>query len=446
MAANKSNEGDNITSANKQPEKDKSNTEKNKKAKRKKKVIKSKNGANMAEIKNREKKQTTDSEQEKRQAANKADEDKTKQETSNSAPKPKKFEQGQRKSKEEENSYRQGNHQASKSPLDPNSTNNNQKKQSEKDSSTSANKNKHKRNIDGENFILTPQIEKIADRAERYIHAGYPVHFTGPVGVGKTSMALHLARKFNKPVMLLQGNHELTNQDLLGGITGVSTNMLIDNFVRQVYKKQQDTNEKWTPGRLVEAVKNGYTLIYDEFNRSRPETNSLFLSLLEEGILPLYGTKQNTPFVRVHPDFKVIFTSNPKEYQGIYQPQEALLDRLITIEVNGRAEESEGDIVAKKTNLAQAKTNKVVSLVNRIRRRCEQEKAEGPSLRAMVMIASIAKQQDLAVTAKEEQFESLCVDVLGAQLARCLGYSQVKDVEPIIKQELKRMEDEKNAG
>ncbi len=81
---------------------------------------------------------------------------------------------------------------------------------------------------------------------------------------------------------------------------------------------------------MLEAVKNGYTLIYDEFTRSKPATNNIFLSILEEGAAAVWS-KMTDPFVRVHPDFRVIFTSNPAEYAGVYDTQDALLDRLITM-------------------------------------------------------------------------------------------------------------------
>ena len=42
-------------------------------------------------------------------------------------------------------------------------------------------------------FVKTPFISEIVDRAMSYIQAGYPVHFRGPAGTGKTTLAMHLA-------------------------------------------------------------------------------------------------------------------------------------------------------------------------------------------------------------------------------------------------------------
>jgi nitric oxide reductase NorQ protein len=42
-------------------------------------------------------------------------------------------------------------------------------------------------------FVQTPQIKEVAARALNYLRAGFPVHFRGPTGAGKTTLALHCA-------------------------------------------------------------------------------------------------------------------------------------------------------------------------------------------------------------------------------------------------------------
>lgn len=43
-----------------------------------------------------------------------------------------------------------------------------------------------------EDFVLTPQVRHMTERALAYLRAGYPVHFSGPAGTGKTTLALHV--------------------------------------------------------------------------------------------------------------------------------------------------------------------------------------------------------------------------------------------------------------
>jgi len=49
----------------------------------------------------------------------------------------------------------------------------------------------------------------------------------------------------------------------------------------------------WVDSRLTLAAKEGFTLVYDEFNRSRPEVNNVLLSLLEEKLLVLPPSNEN---------------------------------------------------------------------------------------------------------------------------------------------------------
>ncbi|MRX71230.1 gas vesicle protein GvpN [Bacillus lacus] len=269
------------------------------------------------------------------------------------------------------------------------------------------------------NFITKDAgTEALLSRSLQYLKAGYPVHFTGPSGVGKTSLALALAKKRNRPVMLIHGNHELNNQDLIGDFTGYTSKKMVDNYIRSVYKREENVTETWKDGRLLEAVKNGYTLVYDEFTRSKPSTNNIFLSILEEGVLPLYGTKLTDPFVRVHPEFSVIFTSNPEEYAGVYQTQDALLDRLITMFVERKDSSSEAAIIADKEDISSVQARLVTDIVSRLREKCKGD--QGPSLRASLMIARIASEEDIAIDGNQEAFQKLCIDILGHQVSRCL--------------------------
>jgi len=287
-------------------------------------------------------------------------------------------------------------------------------------------------------IVQDEETEYLLSRSLQYLKAGYPVHFTGPSGSGKTSLALALAKKRKKPVMLIHGNHELNNKDLIGDFTGYTSKKVIDNYVRSVYKRDENVTETWRDGRLLEAVKNGYTLVYDEFTRSQPTTNNIFLSILEEGILPLYGTKLTEPFIRVHPDFAVIFTSNPDEYAGVYQTQDALLDRLITIFIDHKEIHRETEIVSEKIGIQKAEAKAITTLVAKLRQECKED--SGPSLRASLMIAKLAVEGGIPIDGNAPDFQRLCMDVLSHQVSRCIPSEQpLKTAENLIMKACKNM-------
>ncbi|MBD1380172.1 gas vesicle protein GvpN [Metabacillus arenae] len=290
-----------------------------------------------------------------------------------------------------------------------------------------------------DDIFYAEAFEDVIRRTSGYLEAGYPIHFTGPSGVGKTSLALYIAKKRKRPVMLMHGNHELSNKDLIGSYTGYSSKKVIDNYIHSVYKKDEKVSETWKNGRLLEAVKNGYTLVYDEFTRSKPSTNNLFLSILEEGILPLYGTKHSQPFIKVHPEFSVLFTSNPEEYAGVYQTQEALLDRLITIPLQPLGQSEEAVIVSKKTGIDETEAKNVTAFVSRLRESCKKKGNEGPSLRASIMIALLAAKADLPIKGDNEEFQQLVMDIVWYQVRKAFEKETDSKVQNVILSECKKI-------
>jgi len=52
------------------------------------------------------------------------------------------------------------------------------------------------------NFVETKYIKDITNRSLTYMKAGFPVHFRGPSGTGKTTLAMHMASKIGRPVVI----------------------------------------------------------------------------------------------------------------------------------------------------------------------------------------------------------------------------------------------------
>ena len=261
-----------------------------------------------------------------------------------------------------------------------------------------------------EGFVETPAVKKIIDRALSYLEAGFAVHFSGPTGTGKTTLAMHLADLLDQPVMLMYGDEEFRTSDLVGDNLGYRKRKLIDNFIHSVLKTEEDMMQRWVNNRLTEAVKQGFTLIYDEFNRSRPEANNALLSVLEEGVLTLPTSEEEGGFIKAHPNFRAIFTSNPEEYAGVHKTQDALLDRMVTIHVDYFDEPTETKIVQKRTNIAPEEAEKIVALIRAFRHTNGIRKVT--TIRPGIVIGSILKQKGITADYRNPFFREICLDAL----------------------------------
>jgi nitric oxide reductase NorQ protein len=265
----------------------------------------------------------------------------------------------------------------------------------------------------GTNFVETPYIRDITDRTLDYVKAGFPVHFSGPAGIGKTTLAMHIAGRIGRSAVLICGDHEFNSSDLVGGLTGYHKTFMKDNFIRSVLKTDESMAAHWVDNRLTTACQHGLTLIYDEFTRSRPEANNVLLSVLAERLLPLPSARGGEDYLKVHPDFTAIFTSNPEEYAGVYKSQDALRDRMVTIELGNFDEETEVAITQAKAGLELDDAQRIVGLVREVRR----AKTEGkltPTVRACIVLGRILHMKGLAAGHSGQGFRQICQDVLFA--------------------------------
>ena len=277
------------------------------------------------------------------------------------------------------------------------------------------------------NFVETPFVQSIVERGLTYIAAGFPIHFRGASGTGKTTLAMHVASKVGRPVVMIHGDEEFSTSDLVGREDGFRTRRVIDNFIHTVLKTEEDVSRRWMDNRLTVACRYGFTLIYDEFTRSRPEANNALLSVFQEKMLDLPAAREGEGYLRVHPSFTAIFTSNPEEYAGVYRSQDALRDRMVTLDLDFFDEETEAAITQAKAGLEKADAEKIVRLVRALR---ESEVCEfAPTVRGCIMVARAARIAGCAVSAADPGFRTFCLDILSSESSRVGSPSQTSRVK-----------------
>ncbi len=282
----------------------------------------------------------------------------------------------------------------------------------------------------GSDFVATASVNELTSRALAYIEIGYAVHLSGPAGTGKTTLALHIASQIGRRCTLLHGDDELRGSDLLGKDAGYRRQSVRDNYVSSILKTEETVSLMWSNNRLTTACEQGHTVIYDEFTRSPAAANNAFLSILEEGILSIPSSGQDKNYVRVHPDFRAIFTSNPEEYVGVHKSQDALLDRMITLEVAHQDRETEIAIVQAKSGRSLDEVTSIVDIIRSMREKFGGK--NGPTIRAALAIARILDHRKASVSAADPVFLATCQDVLFYNASR-------QSAKPISRTELESL-------
>lgn len=262
-------------------------------------------------------------------------------------------------------------------------------------------------------FVQTESVKSVTKRALAYLNAGFSVHFRGPAGTGKTTLALHAAALLGRPTVMIAGDEEMATSNLVGGQYGYHYRKVVDRFIHTVTKLEETADKRWADHRLTTACRAGYTLIYDEFTRSRPEANNILLGVLEEGLLVLPAQNQDEPYIRVHPDFRVIFTSNPQEYAGVHDSQDALADRVATIDVGHADRNLEISVAAARSGLGKLKVTPIVDLVREFRETGEYD--QSPTLRTSIMICRMVARENIEPTIEDPYFVQICLDALGSK-------------------------------
>lgn len=280
-------------------------------------------------------------------------------------------------------------------------------------------------------FVETPYVRNLTKRALIYIKSGFPIHLRGASGTGKTTLALHIAYKLSRPLVLIHGDEQYSTSDLIGGEHGYRFKKIRDNFIHSVLKEEESMAKSWVDSRLTVACKYGLTLVYDEYTRSRPEANNVLLPILQEKTMSLPPNRPGgETYLNVDTRFNAIFTSNPEEYAGTHKSQDALRDRMITIDLDYFDRETEIAITKSKSKLTKEEAEKIVGIVRGLRETGVYDFA--PTVRGCIMVARALKTSGASVIAKDKDFRQICRDVLSSETSRLGEKTSQEKVKKIV--------------
>jgi MoxR-like ATPase len=227
----------------------------------------------------------------------------------------------------------------------------------------------------------------------------------GPVGVGKTHLALSVTEKLGRKVFRVDGDNRYSEQKLSGW------------FDPPTVIKRGFTAEAFVPGPLVEAMREGGVLFINELNRLPEGVQNVLLPAIDERMIlvPRLGK------VVAQEGFLVIATQNPKEFVATSHLSEAILDRFELVVLDYQSQDEEYKIVAGKisdTGLQAADAHKLALAAVLLARmtRGHEKIRRGASVRAAISVAEIGAVLIKDGLAFAEAFESAVLMALPTRI------------------------------
>ncbi len=195
----------------------------------------------------------------------------------------------------------------------------------------------------------------------------------GPVGVGKTTVALAVCAHIGRGVVRVDGDDRYSESKLTGW------------FDPPLVLAKGYCDDTFFAGPLVQAMREGSVLFVNELNRMPEAVQNVLLPALDEGLLivPRIGE------VRAAPGFQVVATQNPVEYIATGHLSEALLDRFEHVGLDYQNVDEETEIVRRETGCDDlALVDAAVALTRATR--SDPRFRKGASVRAAIAMVALA--------------------------------------------------------
>ena len=204
--------------------------------------------------------------------------------------------------------------------------------------------------------------------------AGRHLLLEGPVGVGKTTVALAVCAHLSRQTVRVDGDDRYSEGKLTGW------------FDPPLVLKQGYREDSFFAGPLVEAMRGGHVLFINELNRMPESVQNVLLPALDEHLIQVPHIGE----VRAAAGFQVVATQNPVEYVATGHLSEALRDRFEHLALLYQSAAEEQDIVVAETGSPDAA---LVQRAVRLARatRLHPRFRKGASVRAAIATVAIAE-------------------------------------------------------
>jgi MoxR-like ATPase len=200
----------------------------------------------------------------------------------------------------------------------------------------------------------------------------------GPVGVGKTVLALAIAHHLGRSFFRVDGDERYSEQKLTGW------------FDPPIVLAKGYDQSAFIPGPLTQAMLDSGLLFINELNRMPESVQNVLLPSLDERmiIVPKYGE------ITARGGFTVIATQNPREFVATCHLSEALRDRFELVVLGYQPFDEEIDIVRLNVKEGTKSTDKLIEEAVRITRATRESPQirRGASVRAAISIVELAAQ------------------------------------------------------
>lgn len=212
--------------------------------------------------------------------------------------------------------------------------------------------------------LTLPEVQEAMELIALGNRVGKPVFLRGPSGIGKTRLLAVFAHLTNRPLYIVPGGDDVSEESILGRMVGgakehtqksleqqhpeqvrqlamefgLDSTLELPKLIEQIL--EVDGKARFCPGPLPKAMMNDGIFVIDEVNKMKPGVVGTLDSVFDDtGSITLPDFDRTV--MKGGPGFQAYFTGNPKAYGGGNQKMShAFLSRCVPVNLRRFSPES----------------------------------------------------------------------------------------------------------